>query len=64
MSVLSGSLPDVVELVAREDDLAKQRELPAEDWQEQDTLACFPDREKRLIMRTERSASASCRPRS
>ena len=43
---------------------AKQRELPAGDWRELDTLACCPDPEERLIMRTERSASASCRPRS
>jgi uncharacterized repeat protein (TIGR04076 family) len=33
---------------------AKQRQLPAEDWLEQDTLVCCPDPEERLIMRIER----------
>jgi uncharacterized repeat protein (TIGR04076 family) len=33
---------------------AKQRQLPAEDWLEQDSLVCCPDPEERLIMRIER----------
>jgi len=33
---------------------AKQRDLPPEDWLEQDSLACCPDPEERLIMRIER----------
>jgi uncharacterized repeat protein (TIGR04076 family) len=33
---------------------AKQRELPAGDWLEQDSLVCCPDPEERLIMRIER----------
>jgi uncharacterized repeat protein (TIGR04076 family) len=33
---------------------AKQRQLPAEDWLEQDTLVCCPDPEERLVMRIER----------
>ena len=34
---------------------AKQRQLPGGDWLEQDTLACCPDPEERLIMRIERT---------
>jgi uncharacterized repeat protein (TIGR04076 family) len=33
---------------------AKQRELAAGDWLEQDSLVCCPDPEERLIMRVER----------
>jgi uncharacterized repeat protein (TIGR04076 family) len=33
---------------------AKQRQLPAEDWLEQDSLVCCPDPEERLVMRIER----------
>ncbi len=33
---------------------AKQRQLPAEDWLEQDSLVCCPDPDERLIMRIER----------
>lgn len=35
---------------------AKQRQLPDEDWLEQDTLVCCPDPEERLVMRIERIA--------
>jgi uncharacterized repeat protein (TIGR04076 family) len=34
---------------------AKQRDLPADDWLERDTLVCCPDPEERLIMRIERT---------
>jgi uncharacterized repeat protein (TIGR04076 family) len=33
---------------------AKQRQLPSEDWLEQDSLVCCPDPEERLVMRIER----------
>jgi uncharacterized repeat protein (TIGR04076 family) len=33
---------------------AKQRDLPAGDWLEQELLVCCPDPEERLIMRIER----------
>ena len=33
---------------------AKQRDLAAGDWLEQDNLVCCPDPEERLIMRIER----------
>jgi uncharacterized repeat protein (TIGR04076 family) len=33
---------------------AKQRQLPTEDWLEQDSLVCCPDPEERLVMRIER----------
>jgi len=33
---------------------AKQRDLPPGDWLEQDSLACCPDPEERVIMRIER----------
>jgi uncharacterized repeat protein (TIGR04076 family) len=33
---------------------AKQRQLPREDWLEQDALVCCPDPEERLVMRIER----------
>jgi len=34
---------------------AKQRQLAAEDWLEQDNLVCCPDPDERLIMRIERT---------
>ncbi len=33
---------------------AKQRQLPANDWIERDSLVCCPDPEERVIMRIER----------
>ena len=33
---------------------AKQRQLPEEDWLEQDTLVCCPDPDERVVMRIER----------
>jgi uncharacterized repeat protein (TIGR04076 family) len=33
---------------------AKQRQLPADDWLELDSLVCCPDPEERLLMRIER----------
>ena len=33
---------------------AKQRQLPAEDWLETDTLVCCPDPEEGLVMRIDR----------
>ena len=33
---------------------AKQRQLPDEDWLEQDTLVCGPDPDERVVMRIER----------
>jgi uncharacterized repeat protein (TIGR04076 family) len=33
---------------------AKQRQLPEEDWLEQDSLVCCPDPEERVVMRIER----------
>lgn len=41
---------------------AKQRQLPAQDWLERDTLACCPDPDERLVMRIERTGT--CRLRS
>ena len=35
---------------------AKQRQLPAGDWLEKDSLVCCPDPDERLIMRIERVA--------
>lgn len=34
---------------------AKQRQLPAADWLERDSLACCPDPDERMIMRIERT---------
>jgi len=34
---------------------AKQRQLPAGDWLEKDSLVCCPDPEERLVMRIERT---------
>ncbi len=36
---------------------AKQRQLPASDWLETDSLICCPDPEERLVMRIERTAT-------
>jgi uncharacterized repeat protein (TIGR04076 family) len=33
---------------------AKQRQLPAGDWLERDSLVCCPDPDERLVMRIER----------
>jgi uncharacterized repeat protein (TIGR04076 family) len=33
---------------------AKQRQLPASDWLESDSLVCCPDPDERVIMRIER----------
>ncbi|MEO6956683.1 MAG: TIGR04076 family protein [Antricoccus sp.] len=38
---------------------AKQRDLPAGDWLEKDTLVCCPDPEERLIMRIDRLGRSS-----
>jgi uncharacterized repeat protein (TIGR04076 family) len=38
---------------------AKQRQLPAGDWLEQDSLVCCPDPDERLIMRIERIGRSS-----
>lgn len=34
---------------------AKQRDLPAGDWLEHDSLVCCPDPDERLVMRIERT---------
>jgi uncharacterized repeat protein (TIGR04076 family) len=36
---------------------AKQRQLPHDDWLEQDSLVCCPDPEERLVMRIERTGT-------
>ncbi|MGN6522030.1 MAG: TIGR04076 family protein [Actinomycetes bacterium] len=33
---------------------AKQRQLPASDWLEKDSLVCCPDPEERVVMRIDR----------
>ncbi len=38
---------------------AKQRQLPADDWLERDSLVCCPDPEERLVMRIERIGTRS-----
>jgi len=40
---------------------AKQRQLPAFDWLEQDSLVACPDPEERLVMRITRTSSRSMR---
>jgi uncharacterized repeat protein (TIGR04076 family) len=45
------ALQSVIPLLA-----AKQRQLPADDWLETDSLVCCPDPDERLIMRIERTA--------
>src|SRR5688572_24369280 len=37
---------------------AKQRQAPASDWIEQDSLVCCPDPDERVIMRIERIGTA------
>ena len=39
---------------------AKQRQLPASDWLEQDSLVACPDPEERLVMRITRTSSRRC----
>lgn len=41
---------------------AKQRQLPADDWLERDTLVCCPDPDEHLVMRIDRTGR--CRLRS
>ena len=40
---------------------AKQRQLPSNDWLEQESLVCCPDPEERLIMRIERIGERTLR---
>ncbi len=40
---------------------AKQRQLPASDWLEQDSLVACPDPDERLIMRIERIGTRTLR---
>ena len=40
---------------------AKQRQLPAADWLERDSLVACPDPEERLVMRITRTSSRSMR---
>jgi uncharacterized repeat protein (TIGR04076 family) len=40
---------------------AKQRQLPASDWLEQDSLVACPDPEERVIMRIERIGTRTLR---
>jgi uncharacterized repeat protein (TIGR04076 family) len=40
---------------------AKQRQMPEDDWLEQDSLVCCPDPEERLVMRIERLKERSLR---
>jgi uncharacterized repeat protein (TIGR04076 family) len=40
---------------------AKQRQLPASDWLEQDSLVACPDPDERLIMRIERIGKQTLR---
>jgi uncharacterized repeat protein (TIGR04076 family) len=40
---------------------AKQRQLPASDWLEQDSLVACPDPDERLIMRIERIGRGTLR---
>jgi uncharacterized repeat protein (TIGR04076 family) len=40
---------------------AKQRQLPASDWLERDSLVACPDPEERLVMRITRTARRSMR---
>ena len=40
---------------------AKQRQLPEEDWLEQETFVACPDAEERLIMRIERTRERTMR---
>lgn len=47
------ALQSVIPLLA-----AKQRQLPADDWLETDSLVCCPDPDERLIMRIERTGQS------
>jgi uncharacterized repeat protein (TIGR04076 family) len=40
---------------------AKQRQLPANDWLERDSLVCCPDPEERVVMRIDRIGTAQLR---
>lgn len=40
---------------------AKQRQLPASDWLERDSLFCCPDPEEKLVMRVERTGRCQLR---
>lgn len=40
---------------------AKQRQLPANDWLERDSLVCCPDPQERVVMRIDRIATAHLR---
>ena len=40
---------------------AKQRQLPADDWLELDSLVCCPDPDERLVMRIERIGERTLR---
>ena len=40
---------------------AKQRKLADEDWLEQDSLACCPDPDERVVMRIERTRERTLR---
>lgn len=41
---------------------AKQRQLPASDWLERDSLVCCPDPEERVVMRITRTRTRSLDP--
>jgi uncharacterized repeat protein (TIGR04076 family) len=41
---------------------AKQRQLPADDWLERDSLVCCPDPDERVVMRIERIARRTLDP--
>ena len=40
---------------------AKQRQLPENDWLEQDSLVCCPDPDERVVMRIERIGERTLR---
>ena len=41
---------------------AKQRQLPAADWLERDSLVCCPDPDERVVMRIERIGRRTMNP--
>jgi uncharacterized repeat protein (TIGR04076 family) len=41
---------------------AKQRQLPAEDWLERDSLVCCPDPDERVVMRITRTGRRTMDP--
>ena len=41
---------------------AKQRQLPAADWLERDSLVCCPDPDERVVMRIDRVARRTIDP--